>query len=150
MTNGQLATAEQDNEKNCAGESGSWESKTTSKRFRFTPDLDLLVLKVIQLSGAHVAEYSKATELYKHALVNFVMQESVNQKIRATLSHLTWKTIRDRFKAMMLDHKKISSKALGRSGVEENYSEKDQLLDERMDEMNDHGGGKRRAKEERV
>lgn len=78
--------------------------KTTSRRFRFTPNLDF-VLKVIQLSDAHVAEYGMTTELYEYAIVTFVNQESVMVKIRAKSSQTTWKTLRNRFKVKMSDHK---------------------------------------------
>lgn len=70
--------------------------RETARRFGFTPDLDVLVLKVIQFSGADVANHRKKTKLFEHTIATFVNQESAKEKITSTSCHPTWKTLRDR------------------------------------------------------
>lgn len=49
----------------------------------------VLVLKLIQLSGAQVADYEKTSEPFALAIPTFVSQESVKEKVIRTSSHST-------------------------------------------------------------
>lgn len=48
------------------GDGGSILPRTTARRLGFTSGLNVLVFKVTQLSGVHVADYGKTTVLFEH------------------------------------------------------------------------------------
>lgn len=130
----------------CTDEGGSSLSRTTAKRLRFTSNLNVLVFKVIHLSGAHFANYRKLPELSEHVIVTVESQDSVKGKIR-TPCHPKGKRLQNMLKAMMTKYQKMSLEAEGLSGVEAIYSDKEQLLVDILVEISDRDGNKRRDKE---
>lgn len=89
------------------------------------------------------------TELFEHSLATFVNSETVKQKMQASSTRPTWKTLRDRFKSLMSDHKGKEGRHTKDSGAEYEYNENAQLTDDIYLEMQEHEANKMRAKSDK-
>lgn len=72
-----------------SGQSEPFNKVSGNLRFRVTTDLDIIVLKVIQITAAHITDFGKDTELFEKALGNFIAQEVVKSKMNASSSRPT-------------------------------------------------------------
>lgn len=108
---------------------------TRAKRIRFTDAWDVILLKCVVSSRAHVAEHGSSQKKFEETLGLF-LNNSPKQKLDA-VTPPTWKTIYERFKKVVADHRASARKSQAASGVAEDETERTQLLDDILQEMDD-------------
>ena len=88
-----------------------------SKRFHFTPQLDIQLLRVIVADPPFAARHGNVQEKW--------------EAVQSRMSNMTgWKSLRDRFGLLVKQFKAQSMIQLRKSGTEEEYTERDKLLEE--------------------
>ena len=76
------------------------------KRFSYSPACDLLILKAVTTTGAHLANHGKTTVKFQETVAIMSQASSVSQV--EGVKSLTWKSVRDRFKKLLPIEEKIT------------------------------------------
>ena len=118
-----------------------------TKRFRFTSQFDLGVLKPVMAVGAHLAPWGKTQSFFEETFKAF----AISAEFRATkgLALPTRKTLSDRFRKLAADREADNSRTIAVSGIVEVYGDKQQLLDDMLLEMKEKSEGERVEKDKK-
>jgi hypothetical protein len=95
------------------------------RRFRFNEELDVALLRACVQRDAHTARYGQTQRAFQDVLRTLESANLLGVGDEGW-QRPSWKTLRDRFKHLISDHKA----ARVRSGIEEAHSEKELLLDD--------------------
>lgn len=118
------------------------------KRIRFNHDWDVLLLKSVVLCDAHIADHGQSQRKFEDALQMFV-NTAPKSKLDERM-HPTWKTLYERFKKLLADHRAETRQNTAASGIEENRTEKHVLLDDIVHMVDAHAETKRAERNERT
>jgi hypothetical protein len=92
----------------------------------FTAAMDMVILETVNEVGAHISQYGQSQKLFERAA----------NACRAHTSFanctLSVKSVWDRFKKLMSEHKKADAANRGASGIVKEYGPKEELLQEMM------------------
>jgi len=110
--------------------------RTKSKRFSYTPAWDLLLLKAVTSSRAHLSEHGEATKLYGESLE--MMLKAAPQETFVRIKKPVWKSVRDRYKKISEEHAEKMKMSKPLSGVTEERGEREVLLDDLILEKKEH------------
>lgn len=108
-----------------------------NQTFRCTRDMDLLVLKSVQITGAHVANFGEATEKYEKACVQFTGCHPIKSSISPTLPFTSWKTLIDWFKTVAPFQMAEVVSNRDAPGIEQENDELEQVLEDLISEIDD-------------
>lgn len=111
--------------------------------------MDVALLKAVVMHDAHMSPHGEAQARLTQALNDFIdaLPES---SLRGTLRP-TWKTINDRFKKLVQDHREASQANRAASGIIEVRGEREVLLDDivlAIDEFEEHRRAERNERTE--
>lgn len=131
-------------------------SKTTDKatppnpgkRIRFTEAWDVILLKSVIASKAHVAARGTSQRKFEETLDIFISNSPKDRL--AVVTAPTWKTIYERFKKIVADHRANTRESKAASGVAEDETERTQLLDDIVEEMDDTAELRRTERNEKT
>jgi len=118
------------------------------KRFSYTAAWDLLLLKAVATSGAHIAAHGQTTARYQEA-VSLFLQAAPTGSLKDVVSP-TWKSLRDRFKKITTDRREENKANAGASGIIEVRGEREVLLDDLLHGMGEHEELKRSERDEKT
>jgi hypothetical protein len=119
--------------------------RVIKRRFRFSDELDVALLNFVLLHGAHIASRGSYISSFEAAPLSFndrplltpswydsgeqgELEEVSPRDGSNTRCAVVPKTISDRFKKMVKEFRTKDKMSKARSGVEENYAERSQLL----------------------
>lgn len=97
-------------------------------RFVFTDSLDMALLYEVQLSGAHIQAPGKKQVLFDKVLDGFVKSHEYTA-VEKNLPQPTWRTISDRLFKLVRDRRAFVRAMEKKSGVEEEFGDREKLLD---------------------
>lgn len=108
-------------------------SRTTKlRKFSFTPNFKLLLLKIVREYDAQKAAHGTKDKVFKDVLQSFTDQFPQSTWIHH--QQTTVKTLRDKLRSMMEVTKKVNNLNERSSGITENSNETDLLLDDLIHE----------------
>lgn len=103
------------------------------KRIRFNERMDIVLLKSIIAVKAHVAERGMSQRKFEETLKVYVGNVRLNNGVTSP----TWRTLYERFKRVVADHCIDTRQLEASSGVAEEVTERTQLLDDIIHEMDE-------------
>ena len=106
------------------------------RRIRFSKSFDILLLKSVITVDAHLARHGETQTRFLAALTHFTA--GIPARVLDTFVSISWKTINDRFKKVVADHREAVKINTTASGIIEVRGEREELLDDiilAMDEM---------------
>ena len=116
------------------------------KRFAFTYDFKLLLLQCVRQTNADRAVHGKKDELFNK--VREIFMAHVPSTTWICHQHPSLKTLRDKFRAMVVERKEQVACNEVSSGNVEELTPLETLLDDLMLEVKEHEEGLRREKDE--
>ena len=114
------------------------------RRFNFTAQYDLDLLKAIRGTDAHIFQRGKTEALYHEVLTSFL--SLIPPAVFDSTKKPSPKTLKDRFKLFCVQHRSNDSKNRNASGIAEDHGEKEILLDDLIQEMDLKDEASMRAK----
>lgn len=121
---------------------------TKKRRIRFNKSLDAALLKCVTITGCHLAAHGKMQSKYEEAIPHFVQSAPLH-----TLDNVqqpSWKTLSDRFKKIVEEHRTARKRNERATGISEEYGEREQLLDDLLLEIDEHEENIREKNEEKT
>ena len=105
------------------------------KRFRFSERCDLLLLQAVALTGAHLAPHGEKMKRFEESLSSFVQAAKVQSE---GYSIPTCRTFISRFDNLIRKRRLAVRVNNDASGISENITEKDSILDDMILEIDDY------------
>ena len=118
------------------------------RRIRFSSTWDILLLKAATAVDAHFAPHGEAQSRFEEALSPF--KASLPNGSLDTVGAPTWKTLNDRFKKILSDHREAVKANAAASGIIEVRGERETLLDDVALEVDEWEEAKRAERDERT
>lgn len=118
------------------------------KRMRFNPSWDNILLKSVVHADAHLARHGESQNRFEQVLKCF--DDQVPVEVWASTTKPTWKSLSDRFKKLISDHKVSRRINEGSSGIIEVRGEREELLDDIVLAIDDMEEERRNEREERT
>lgn len=118
------------------------------KRIRFDHDWDVLLLKSVVMCDGHIADHGKNQNKFEDALKMFLSTAPKSKLDK--LMHPTWKSLYERFKKLLSDHRAETRQNTAASGIAEVRTEKHVLLDDIVQMADEHAEKKRSERNERT
>lgn len=115
---------------------------------RFSTSWDVLLLKAVCGVDAHVPPYGQTQARFEEALAIFI--GSVPEEGLLNVFPPTWKTLNDRFKKVVADHRVAVTQNAVASGIIEVRGEREVLLDDIILEMDEAEEKRRSERDERT
>jgi hypothetical protein len=113
------------------------------RAIRFTAAMDMVILETVNEVGAHISQYGQYQKLF----------ERVSNACKAHMSFSNCtpsaKSVWDRFKKLMSEHRKADAANRRTSGIFEEYGPKEGLLQKTMDAMREKDEQERADRGER-
>ena len=106
------------------------------KRFRFSTEFDIALLRCISSNGAHLAALGKTEEKFTSVLTTFLATPEFLSR-SANVPPFKLKTVRDRFKELVKERRVVVKRKVAASGIAEEHGEMEQLLDSIIEEVDD-------------
>ncbi|PXF49215.1 hypothetical protein BWQ96_01004 [Gracilariopsis chorda] len=119
---------------------------TKKKRIRFSAAWDLFLLKAISAVDAHTAPHGETQPRFEEALQIFLA--AVPESWLATVTATSWKTLNDRFKKIISEHRKAVNCNAVASGIIEVRGERETLLDDLILEIDEFEERRRTERDE--
>ena len=120
----------------------------TLKRFRFSGNCDLFLLRAVRANDAHIPARGKVNSLYVKVL-NLFLKLSSAEILESTHKPYT-KTLIDRFKRLVQQRRNDVKRTAKASGIHEAHGEKEVLLDDLIAEIYERDEMKRAEQEQRM
>lgn len=117
------------------------------KRLRFNNAWDIILLKLVVFGEAHLARHGECQNRFQIVLERFISQFS-NEVWSATIKP-TWKSLNDRYKKVVADHRIARRANEAASGIIEIRGEREELLDDIVLAVDEMEEGRRAEREER-
>lgn len=118
------------------------------RRIRFSKAWDVLLLKTILVEEAHLARHGEAQNRFEDVLKRFI--PSIPDDMWHTTTKPTWKSLNDRYKKIISDHRTATRANLAASGIVEERGEREQLLDDILLIVNENEEERRAERDERT
>jgi len=118
------------------------------KRTRFSAAWDVLLLKAVTAVDAHIAPHGEAQARFEEALTIF-LSSGPPGGFDAVCTP-TWKTLSDRFKKVLCDHRQAVRNNAVASGIIEVRGERETLLDDVVLEVDELDEKRRTERDERT
>lgn len=115
-------------------------------KFTFNDDTKLLLLSAVQEHKAHVADHGHQAEKMKNVLNTFIENIPSDTWLRHEKPKV--KTLSDKLRAMMKERKQTNEENTGASGIAEDVTDVDELLDDLLDEKSEFEESKKKEKQE--
>eukprot|EP00171_Calliarthron_tuberculosum_P001920 IDg1920t1 len=122
--------------------------KVKAKRFIFDDGLSLALIYEVQLRGAHLYAPGQKQPLFEKVREGFLKSREY-KVIEKDMPTPSWRTLADRLFKMTGDRKAFVALMKKKSGVEEEYGEKERMLDAINDELQRKKETKLEAKKEK-
>lgn len=123
-------------------------SATKKSRFRFSTQLDLLLCKAVCEKGAHVPPVNKKMEFMNAACALFI--EVIPSALKERYMEPKGKTVSDRFDLIMTQRRSEDKKNRASSGISEEQTELNVLLDDLILQRDEMDESRRKEKEEKT
>jgi len=118
------------------------------KRIRFSAAWDVLLLKAVTAVDAHIAPHGEAQARFEEALTIFLSSGPPGGF--DAICTPTWKTLSDRFKKVLCDHRQAVRNNAVASGIIEVRGERETLLDDVVLEVDELDEKRRTERDERT
>lgn len=118
------------------------------KRFRFKPQLDLLLCKAVMETKAHAPPVNKKMEVMGEARNLFI--SGLPAAVRETYSEPKVKTISDRFDLIANHRRDEDRKNSSASGISEEKTELNDILDDLILQRDEDDESRRKVREEKT
>lgn len=118
----------------------------TKTKFTFSVENKLLLAQSVATHSAHLAEHGHLDEEFEKVRLTFL--ENLPKSTWETVSVPGVKTLRDKFRAMIRARRIADRSNASASGISEEITETDQVLDDLIKEKDDYEEEKKEAKDE--
>ena len=118
------------------------------RRIRFSTAWDILLLKAVVTADAHLAPHGEAQMRFQDALTHFVA--AVPPATFETIQAPSWKTLNDRFKKIVADHREAVKRNEAASGILEVRGEQEMKLDDIFQAVDGNEEARRAERDERT
>lgn len=118
------------------------------KRIRFNSEWDALLLKSVVANNAHIAEHGQSQKKFEETVATFIASAPPSKM--NTVIRPSWKTVYDRFKKLVADHRSEDRTNAGASGIDEEESETSALLYDIVQAMDDTAEARRAERNEKT
>lgn len=103
-------------------------SPNIRKRMRFSSTMDILLLQAVTLHDAHIAPHGMMQKRFEDVFDVFL--KTLPSSAVKNCINVSWKTLSDRFRKLVVDRRFTNRKTVGMSGISECFGEREQLLDD--------------------
>lgn len=118
------------------------------RRIRFSTQWDTLLLKTVTSCDAHLAPHGDAQSRFQEALGHFIA--AIPHTTFEMIQMPTWKTLNDRFKKLVSDHRAAVRTNAAASGIVEVRGEREILLDDIVQAVDELEEQRRAERDERT
>lgn len=118
------------------------------RRLRFNTTWDIILLKAVVFGEAHLAKHGESQHRFEEVLKKFTAQLADNIWVNTTRP--TWKSLNDRYKKIIADHRVARRQNESASGIVEIRGEREELLDDIVLAVDEMEEGRRTEREERT
>lgn len=118
------------------------------RRMRFSSTFDILLLKAVTAVDAHLAPHGESQKRFDEALGLFTA--SLPAAALQGMCQPSWKTLNDRFKKIVADHRIAVKRNGAASGIIEVRGERELLLDDIVLAVDEWEEGRRAERDERT
>lgn len=118
------------------------------RRIKFNANMDLLLLKSVTMADAHVAPHGEAQTRFTNAVELFL--SSLPSQTFNNIQKPSWKTLNDRFKRIVQDHRDAVKRNVSASGISEVRGEREELLDDVVASIDEFEESRRAERDEQT
>lgn len=118
------------------------------KRLRFNSTWDIILLKSVVFNEAHIVRHGEAQQKFEDVLKQFIIEVPNHHWLTTTKP--TWKSLNDRFKKVVADHRTSRRANEAASGIIEIRGEREELLDDIVLAVDEKEEERRTEREERT